>query len=764
MTQKIRLRVVQTNRLKLRIGQGLAGPQGGAGNAATIAVGAVTTLDAGNPATVTNVGTSSAAIFDFGIPEGDQGDQGDAATIAVGTVTTVAAGEDATVTNVGTSGAAIFDFEIPQGDQGDPGNDGVVQSIVAGDNIAVDDTDPANPIVSSTGGALASQAESEAGFNNTNFMSPLRAAQAAAAYNIPTRAVAVTKSIPAVILAIRTSGYATAGDGGGALYKRAVSEPSHFGKFQDAAGTWWELAETVINPRMFGADGTLSNNTAAFTAIVAALNAGAFKFLNVDGIYTIDATYTITRDGVTIFGDGVRNSRIHQATARSTFIFQAPDPNTTILADITVTGIGIDYGNVNNPLAGCALTFNRVARGYFTHLDIRNTYQGIDIIGGHELFFDSTTVSGAFTWSSVANGSFLFRTRKGAQDHRPSEIFVNNFNMKGVTFAGPANYLQSALVVQCADGLFMSNGHCGFASTASLLINPQNDAQASIQNLEFANVYFDGSFGGDVNGGNIMVAGSTTPLVKGINFNGCVAALHDSHGLILGLTTLQDLRWVGGQITGNGGAGVAMSGGSDIQIKDAYIQGNNVSNNNNDAVLVHNCSRVSVCDNHILAGASTHPVGINISASGTNTLVVGNTISGHTTGFIDAGTGTIAGLNKGAEAKIGYQSGVGAGGTVTQATSKITGVTINTLCGQIIMNAAALAAGAVATFVVTNTKVAAGDVVILNHVAGGVSAGSYNLNARASAGSFAVDVKNTSVGSLSEALVIGFAVIKAATN
>jgi hypothetical protein len=38
------------------------------------------------------------------------------------------------------------------GPQGDPGNDGVVQSIVAGTNVTVDDTDPANPIVSSSGG------------------------------------------------------------------------------------------------------------------------------------------------------------------------------------------------------------------------------------------------------------------------------------------------------------------------------------------------------------------------------------------------------------------------------------------------------------------------------------------------------------------------------------------------------------------------------------------------------------------------------------
>lgn len=49
---------------------------------------------------------------------GEQGDPGAAATITIGTITTVAPGDPATVTNVGTSSAAVFDFEIPRGNDG----------------------------------------------------------------------------------------------------------------------------------------------------------------------------------------------------------------------------------------------------------------------------------------------------------------------------------------------------------------------------------------------------------------------------------------------------------------------------------------------------------------------------------------------------------------------------------------------------------------------------------------------------------------------
>ena len=51
-------------------------------------------------------------------PQGQKGDTGDAATIAVGTVTTGEPGSSAIVTNNGTSNAAIFDFTIPAGNDG----------------------------------------------------------------------------------------------------------------------------------------------------------------------------------------------------------------------------------------------------------------------------------------------------------------------------------------------------------------------------------------------------------------------------------------------------------------------------------------------------------------------------------------------------------------------------------------------------------------------------------------------------------------------
>ncbi len=102
------------------VGQSMAGPPGAGsdGDAATIAVGNVTTLLPGTPATFTNSGTSTAAVIDVGLPAGDKGDTGSSATVGVGTVTTLAPGETATVSNSGDANHAVFEFGIPAGDDG----------------------------------------------------------------------------------------------------------------------------------------------------------------------------------------------------------------------------------------------------------------------------------------------------------------------------------------------------------------------------------------------------------------------------------------------------------------------------------------------------------------------------------------------------------------------------------------------------------------------------------------------------------------------
>lgn len=107
--------------------------------------------------------------------------------------------------------------------------------------------------------------------------------------------------------------------------------------------------------------------------------------------------------------------------------------------------------------------------------------------------------------------------------------------------------------------------------------------------------------------------------------------------------------------------------------------------------------------------------------------------------------------------QLGYTSD--AQGTVTQATSKSTGVTLNKSAGQITMNNAALGATTNVTFTLTNSFISANDILILN-VGSGATSGAYNCWVSGlSAGAATITLRNISGGSLSEAVVINFALI-----
>lgn len=82
--------------------KGDAGGKGAPGKAATIQVGKVTTGAAGTPASVSNVGTDEAAIFDFTIPQGEKG--ADAATDLTLGITGATPGQIAKITAVDTQG------------------------------------------------------------------------------------------------------------------------------------------------------------------------------------------------------------------------------------------------------------------------------------------------------------------------------------------------------------------------------------------------------------------------------------------------------------------------------------------------------------------------------------------------------------------------------------------------------------------------------------------------------------------------------------
>ena len=140
----------------------------------------------------------------------------------------------------------------------------------------------------------------------------------------------------------------------------------------------------------------------------------------------------------------------------------------------------------------------------------------------------------------------------------------------------------------------------------------------------------------------------------------------------------------------------------------------------------------------------------NISACTSTSMVMVTPVIGAATGTSLAVTGAVTSSGT---AGVGYATG--AGGAVTQLTSRTTGVTLNKRCGTVTMFSAAGSATA-ATFTVTNSTVAATNVIILNQKSG--TNLYYMFVTAVAAGSFNITFLTTG-GTATDAPVINFAVI-----
>ena len=110
---------------------------------------------------------------------------------------------------------------------------------------------------------------------------------------------------------------------------------------------------------------------------------------------------------------------------------------------------------------------------------------------------------------------------------------------------------------------------------------------------------------------------------------------------------------------------------------------------------------------------------------------------------------------------FGYTTGQGA--AVTQITNRATGVTINAMCGTITTDSTSLAVEASAKFIVTNSFVKVGDVVVLCQQSGAIALNTQVEVTVVTNGTFTISVINNNVAAGTAetgAILINFVIIR----
>lgn len=499
-----------------------------------------------------------------------------------------------------------------------------------------------------------------------------------------------------------------------------------------------EPAPSTVSPRTFGAvgDGVTDDTVALQNAINECQTTGKTLDLG-PGRYRITAQLDVTA-AINIIGAGWDNTSIELGSQTISGIainanngmtlrdFQIVGANNGVVSQatagslISITGPSVNSLSVLRDLR-LIFGFNSIAFTSAQHWTIDscfvlgNPLTGTGIIvqnaafpGNGELQISDTLIQGGDALSTWG-GSGIFHASGVNLKIINSEIFgwVNGYNLT----------LNSATAMA---GTFIAN--CVFSQVENAItLNKGTGTSYSIVNIK----------------NNEIIA--RNPIASDANIG-----------------WLSDLIVTGNFIAPGQGQPVSAATGTGVNFPAAqsFIVNGNIFSagaGNNSIIIGANATNGAIFGNKLIGALN------GISNSSPTTTVIDFTSSGWS---FTGGSASFGGSVKSSSPTAGVGYATGAGGTVTQATNKSTAVTLNTATGQITMNGAALAAATIVSFTLNDTAIAATDLIAAMHESGGTT-GAYTINARATgAGTAAIDVRNNTAGSLSEAIVIRFAVIK----
>jgi hypothetical protein len=423
----------------------------------------------------------------------------------------------------------------------------------------------------------------------------------------------------------------------------AAIEATKLGFTQSGTGAVARTVESklreVASVIDFGASpsNSAAANNNAFTLAFAALNANQIKTLIIPaGYYSVSSTFTLTAQGASVIGQGGRVSVIRQTANVDTFVVSRVDPdnaNADIgrIGDVFLADFGIDQGGVANPTAGIALTLRRPQRSQFKGIDIRNCFRGLLIEAAIDCHFAESTIA-SYAWPLVQPSSYLVRIARYVGTNvteLSSEVFFTSVNWKGSNVT-----VDNALIIEAGDGIWFTGGHIGFAWDKTVFFNAQNSTVASIINIYFTGIYFDGNLVNNNAGGAVVIAGSNTPAVRELVLNGCTFNnYYNQHCLFVDGRRVNGLIVDGCTFVNNARCAILLVAASGNELTEATITGNVFRNNNNgntssSCILLDYCNKVLITGNIIVGETYPHPWGVSIGSNAQNILVSNNIISG----------------------------------------------------------------------------------------------------------------------------------------
>jgi hypothetical protein len=417
-------------------------------------------------------------------------------------------------------------------------------------------------------------------------------------------AEAVATAIAPAIKTIRTLAYYSTSYGGGAVYSRVATQPTHGGKFRstdrflpngttDAInGGWWELTEQVVNPLMFGA--LNSGNTADATTNRVAFNA-ALDYHALGGrVEVTPGRYYVNQDGANpwclrqtkpnrLIGMGALYTAVIPVpgTAATVDTFNYTPSNTLSHNNAEISGIfwGDSFSQARPGRFGIYLD-TTAAGAILPKMTIRDNYIGQSSTSSYSIWHENNAVN------NINGGMY-------------AALIENNFLFGGIRLkkSGDSNVIEKNVISEVS-GAATVGVYADLVTGASLLAITDNNITANLGAIRID----DGSRA-KIERNNIeqTVSGASDNAM--INISGTVGAMSTP--------TIRDNHC--GAFTGTG------------------ITAN---------IRIRNCAG-AIIEGNTLLPASASTIGIDIGSDCTNTHLDNNTNgTGGSANVLDNGVGT----------------------------------------------------------------------------------------------------------------------------
>lgn len=501
-----------------------------------------------------------------------------------------------------------------------------------------------------------------------------------------------TTTIPEDACMVKTMGYYACGDLGHAQYHRVGSQPAHDAWFQDAASEYFELCEVVPNIRQTGAVG--NGATDDYQAImdclgyVIATRINGGSVLIPAGAFLISDTIEINVHSIHLKGEGNLSSIIYTTGDFDGILVCPANPTsaTGLIYGGSITDLAVRQGSINMT-SGCMIRLYRTAEYYLTRLSIVGGFHGVRLEGTSETnVLTSCDIQSDPNNTSLATGSAdlaIVRGRTGASANgsvqdpadslwyaEPNSTFVSNCNFRSANDYG----YQTAILMDAADGVEITNCHIGFGAFACITIAPAQ-SNLNVNHVWVSNCYIDpfpgrtsygiyiyepvsGASAINHNYNNCAVTGADFDAVyidsessDRLNFNNCTFAACGRHGI--NLQEAHEVTIVGctferlNQDTLNGN-GVHMQPAGGKSVEDILISSCNFIRTFYRGIQSGaDCQRLTIVNNYF-DQAQNAPLFINHTPTNTDIIENNNALNyaalaGHQTSNYGRYTGTTDG-------------------------------------------------------------------------------------------------------------------------